>query len=57
MHAMDGGWPLERKTPAIGGHEGVSVVVALLRGDEARDGRYGWNKVAQLVMHETPYSA
>ncbi|KAH6891523.1 chaperonin 10-like protein [Thelonectria olida] len=28
LHALMGDWPLERKTPVIGGHEGAGVVVA-----------------------------
>lgn len=28
LHAMRGDWPLKRKTPLVGGHEGVGVVVA-----------------------------
>src|SRR5690606_31379624 len=28
LHAMRGDWPLERKSPLIGGHEGAGVVVA-----------------------------
>ncbi|GJN70073.1 alcohol dehydrogenase [Purpureocillium lilacinum] len=31
LHAMKGDWPLKRKMPFIGGHEGAGVVVA--RGD------------------------
>lgn len=29
MHSMDGDWPLERKTPVIGGHEGAGIIVTL----------------------------
>jgi len=28
LHATDGDWPLPRKTPVVGGHEGAGVVVA-----------------------------
>ncbi|KAL1303539.1 hypothetical protein AAFC00_006912 [Neodothiora populina] len=31
LHALNGDWPLERKLPLIGGHEGAGVVVA--KGD------------------------
>lgn len=29
LHSIDGDWPLERKTPVIGGHESAGVIVAL----------------------------
>jgi NADPH:quinone reductase-like Zn-dependent oxidoreductase len=29
LHALNGDWPLERKIPLIGGHEGAGIVVAL----------------------------
>lgn len=29
LHALEGDWPLERKMPLIGGHEGAGVVVAI----------------------------
>ncbi|KAK1828609.1 alcohol dehydrogenase [Podospora conica] len=29
LHAMNNDWPLPRKTPLVGGHEGAGVVVAL----------------------------
>ncbi|KAH7002571.1 chaperonin 10-like protein [Ilyonectria destructans] len=35
LHALNGDWPLERKTPVIGGHEGAGVVVA--KGDYVTD--------------------
>ena len=28
LHALEGDWPLERKMPLIGGHEGAGIVVA-----------------------------
>ncbi|MBE3047505.1 zinc-dependent alcohol dehydrogenase [Candidatus Bathyarchaeota archaeon] len=28
LHSMDGDWPLPRKSPVIGGHEGAGVIVA-----------------------------
>jgi propanol-preferring alcohol dehydrogenase len=39
LHAMMGDWPLERKMPLIGGHEGAGVVVA--RGELVRDVEVG----------------
>ncbi|KAH7009433.1 alcohol dehydrogenase-like protein [Microdochium trichocladiopsis] len=35
LHALNGDWPLDRKLPLIGGHEGAGVVVA--RGDLVKD--------------------
>jgi propanol-preferring alcohol dehydrogenase len=29
LHALNGDWPLERKFPLVGGHEGAGIVVAL----------------------------
>ena len=36
LHALHGDWPLERKLPLVGGHEGAGVVVArgALAGDD-----------------------
>jgi propanol-preferring alcohol dehydrogenase len=39
LHAMMGDWPLERKMPLIGGHEGAGVVVA--RGELVKDVEIG----------------
>lgn len=35
LHALHGDWPLDRKLPLIGGHEGAGVVVA--KGDLVKD--------------------
>ncbi|KAH7024748.1 alcohol dehydrogenase-like protein [Microdochium trichocladiopsis] len=35
LHALNGDWPLDRKLPLIGGHEGAGVVVA--RGELVHD--------------------
>jgi len=35
LHAMNGDWPLERKLPLVGGHEGAGIVVA--RGELVTD--------------------
>jgi propanol-preferring alcohol dehydrogenase len=29
LHAVNGDWPLDRKLPLVGGHEGAGVVVGL----------------------------
>ncbi|KAK6525391.1 alcohol dehydrogenase [Orbilia ellipsospora] len=29
LHAMMGDWPLDRKTPLVGGHEGAGIIVAV----------------------------
>lgn len=39
LHALDGDWPLKRKLPLIGGHEGAGVVVA--RGELVSDVEVG----------------
>ncbi|KAH7305890.1 alcohol dehydrogenase [Stachybotrys elegans] len=39
LHAMKGDWPLDRKLPLVGGHEGVGVVVA--RGDLVKEVEIG----------------
>lgn len=39
LHARYGDWPLSRKMPLIGGHEGTGTVVA--RGDSAKDFELG----------------
>lgn len=35
MHAVNGDWPLDRKLPLVGGHEGAGIVVA--KGDLVKD--------------------
>lgn len=39
LHAMKGDWPLDRKLPLVGGHEGAGVVVA--RGELVKDVELG----------------
>ncbi|KEY68284.1 hypothetical protein S7711_07036 [Stachybotrys chartarum IBT 7711] len=41
LHAVKGDWPLKRKLPLVGGHEGVGVVVA--RGELVKDVEIGEN--------------
>ena len=35
LHAMKGDWPLKRKMPFVGGHEGAGIVVA--KGELVKD--------------------
>lgn len=39
LHAKNGDWPLERKMPLIGGHEGAGVVVG--RGELVKEVQLG----------------
>ena len=39
LHAMNGDWPVTRKTPVVGGHEGAGAVVAM--GDLVKNVRIG----------------
>ncbi|CAG8952417.1 hypothetical protein HYFRA_00001164 [Hymenoscyphus fraxineus] len=39
LHAMNGDWPLDRKLPLVGGHEGAGVVVS--RGELVKDVEVG----------------
>lgn len=39
LHAVNGDWPLDRKLPLVGGHEGAGVVVA--RGELVYDVEIG----------------
>lgn len=39
LHAMNGDWPLDRKMPLVGGHEGAGVVVA--KGNLVQDLQLG----------------
>ena len=39
LHAVNGDWPLERKLPLVGGHEGAGVIVA--KGELVQDVEIG----------------
>jgi propanol-preferring alcohol dehydrogenase len=50
LHALHGDWPVERKIPLVGGHEGAGIVVALgLLVEDIHLGDYAGVKVGPCI--------
>lgn len=52
LHAVNGDWPLARKLPLVGGHEGAGVVVA--RGELVKDIEIGDHAGVKVTITLTP---
>ncbi|KAF1846636.1 alcohol dehydrogenase [Cucurbitaria berberidis CBS 394.84] len=53
LHALNGDWPLDRKLPLVGGHEGAGIVVAVgeLVNDVKLDDRVGIKWLNGSCLH------